>query len=90
MRLPLIGRARVKALHNTNPVPVIAEAAHPGNATALPPGWPPATGLDLERSVLPEPAPAEDVLEAADWIGYNKAGRPYDKRTGRLIKQGRM
>lgn len=85
MRLPLIGRARVKALHNTNPVPVIGYGGG-GDYGAGP-----------EHAAEPETtavtvgaAPAEDVLEAADWIGYNKAGRPYDKRTGRLIKQGRM
>lgn len=74
MRLPLIGRARVKALHNTNLVPVIAEA---GTEPV------PDSGPSMQDTIAA-------VLDAADWVGYNKAGRPYDKRTGRLIKQGRM
>jgi hypothetical protein len=82
MKVPLIGRAKRRAMKAANPVPVINETD-------------PATGhpTHYETTYRPEHpavAPAEDVLAAADWIAYNKAGRPYDKRTGKLISASKL
>lgn len=101
MRVPIIGRARRRALKAASPVPVIAEASP--DEWPLPdwPGSTTSTGYGGGGDYAAEPALAptgqsyqvrvgDAETRLADYVAFNKAGRPYDKRTGRLIRSSEL
>jgi hypothetical protein len=95
MRVPLIGKRRNKAARAANPVPVINEAA-PGPVARMileQAGLPDALYVNTEaRADLAEALNRTDqpATRLAEYVGFNKAGRPYDKRTGKLISASKL